>query len=116
MENYDLWLISDYPPEFQDIIFDKNNFEDYFSSEKTIRCSELQSARVKPDIYYFAVNKSGYPMSNCLLVDSNTPRAVESVRIGFSSIIYIDLQRFRRELVLREMLIKSPIDYQAKKL
>ena len=113
-DQYDLRIISDFPPELQKTVIENNDLKAIFPPDKSILCSDINLTQLTPDIFFHSTNISRHPMENCILVDSNSARAVAAVRSGLSSIIYLDVPRFRRELVLREMLPPSQIDYQPK--
>jgi FMN phosphatase YigB (HAD superfamily) len=115
-DQYDLWLISDFPQEIQETLLINDGLNKIFSPDNTVLCSESHLANITPDIFFHSTKLSRHPMESCILVDSNSIRAVAAVRSGLSSIIYLDVPRFRRELVLREMLPPSIIDYRPKKL
>lgn len=115
-DNFDLWLISDFPVNLFNDILENTDISSMFLPNMTILSSQCHLSKIIPDLFFYAVNKSRNPMNKCMLADRNTVRAVKAVRYGLSSAIFVDVPRFRREFVLREMLQKSPIDYQAKTL
>jgi hypothetical protein len=114
--SHEIWMISDFTPEFQAAIHKNSNLKEVFNTDNTILCSSAKLTRTVPDIFFRSTAISRHPMENCMLVDNNSQRAVTALRMGLSSIIFVDVSRFRRELVLRKILPPSSIDYQPKKL
>ncbi|MBL8153797.1 MAG: hypothetical protein JNM70_06400 [Anaerolineae bacterium] len=70
--------------------------------------AEIGLPRLIPDLFAAWIDRAGLPMSACMIVDAITPNAVEAIRHGLHSAIYVDARRLRREFVLRRMLPAPP--------
>jgi hypothetical protein len=76
--------------------------------ERWLFTSEMHLLRLTPDVFATWATRAGLPLSACMMVDAETPRAVEAVRRGLHAAIYVDAKRLRREFVLRRMLPPPP--------
>jgi hypothetical protein len=56
-----------------------------------------------PDIFYHLPQKAGRRMDDCIVIDANSARAVQSMKVGLASIIYVYPQRLKLELALQEI-------------
>lgn len=104
---YQIWLISDYPPDwFRPISAQLTPFP-FVHAERVIFTKELGLTNLVPDIIPQLTRSARQPMEACMVVDGDPRRAVEAVKHGLSSAILIDSFRLRREFGLRKMLSAS---------
>ncbi|OGO71270.1 MAG: hypothetical protein A2Z49_01115 [Chloroflexi bacterium RBG_19FT_COMBO_56_12] len=101
---YNLWLISDYPPEWVEQFANHSDLYLCFHPNQVIFTSESHLVRMDPDIFYYSVCQATQPMDACLMVDGMSARAVHSVMHGLSSAIFMDTARLKREFALRRMI------------
>lgn len=102
-----IWLISDYPRNWFIQIAAPLNSCPFIHPDRLLFPAEYQLPRLAPDLFYLMVRKTHSGMDACMMVDGMSARAVEAVRHGLSSEIFIDTPRLRREFVLRKMLAES---------
>jgi hypothetical protein len=75
-----------------------------FPETRTILISEMKLRRMVPDIFYHLPARAGRSADECLTVDALSARAVESMRHGLASIIYVYPERLKLELALQGIL------------
>lgn len=107
-DTYQLWLISDYPPEWLKLIADRLDLYSCFQKNHLIITSDCHLTRMVPDIFYYMVRQANQPMDACLMVDGMSARAVHAIKHGLSSTIFVDAMRLKREFILRRMLPPPP--------
>lgn len=107
-DTYDIWLVSDYPPEWYESIQAWTALSTLFDKERVVFTSRCCLPRMVPDIFYYLVRQAGRSMDTCLIVDGMPARAVQAVRHGLSSAIFVDAEPLRREFILRRMLPTPP--------
>jgi len=101
---YPRWLISDYPPEWFRPIAERLDLFSRFQEERIVFTSTCGLPRLVPDIFYHVVHQSNQSVKDCVIIDSVTPRAIQAVRHGLSSTIFVDAKRLKRDFSLRKML------------
>lgn len=102
-----IWLISDYPPNWFSQISARFSAYPFVQEHRLIFTADCQLPRLVPDVFYTLVQKAGQAMDACMMVDGDSARAVEAVKHGLSSEIFINAPRLRLELTLRKMLPRS---------
>jgi hypothetical protein len=101
---YKIWLISDYPPEWFEIISVQLTPYPFINKERPIFTAEFKLARLVPNIYPLLIRRADQELGSCMLLDGDSFRAVESVKFGLSATIFVDESRLRREFALRKIL------------
>src|SRR3990172_1079327 len=102
--SYQRWLISDYPAEWFRPIAERLDLFSCFQEERIVFTSSCRLTRLVPDIFYHIVHQSNQSIKDCMIIDSVTPRAIQAVRHGLSSTIFVDAKRLKRDFSLRKML------------
>lgn len=101
---YERWLIVDFPRDWFNAIQQRLGLGEFFSLDRTLFTSELGLTHLVPEIFSQTTSRSGYPRNEIILVDGDTPRAVQAVREGYSATIFIDARRLKRDFVLRKLI------------
>jgi len=107
-ETYQRWLISDYPPKWFGSIAERLGLFSWFDENRLIITAAARLSRITPDIFYYLAHQTGQPLTACLMIDGVSARAVEAVKHGLDTAIFVDARRLRREFVLRRMLPPPP--------
>ena len=103
-EEFDRWLISDYPLKWYRVIADSLNSPVLFPTERVIFTADMKLTDIQSQIYDRLPASVGQSISNCLMIDGNSARAVHGVKHGLASIIYVYPQRLKHELSLQKIL------------
>ena len=103
-DNFEKWLISDYPESWFQVISSGEDCLADFSRDRVIFTSEGDLDEMVPMVFDFATRASGHSLDECILIDSVSSRAVESVRHGLSAIIYVYPDKLEHEFALRGIL------------
>jgi hypothetical protein len=101
---YERWLIVDYPQDWFYPIDDRMSLLTRFPDEYILFTSNCGLTRFVPDIFYQIIQRSNLPMEECMIVDGVTARAIEAVRHGLSSTIFVDARRLERDFELRKLI------------
>lgn len=107
-DTYQLWLISDYPPDWYGAIAERFGLSAYFPEDRLIFTSGCGLPRIVPNIFYYLVRQADQPMEACLMIDGRSARAVEAVKHGLPSAIFVDARRLKLDFILRRMLPPPP--------
>lgn len=101
------WLLCGLPQEWvADAL--RSRLMDEVAPENMYFTVQTPLSRLTPDLFTAWTSDTGLPAGACMMVDAETPRAVEAVRHGLHAAIYVDAKRLRREFVLRRMLPPPP--------
>ena len=106
-ENYDLYLISQYPREWFEYLLNHFNDVKLFKNINVIYSTEGNLQKLFPDIFYLMRNFTGKSMEDCILVDVKADYLSNALRMGMNAVVYVDSFRLQREFVLRKMLENS---------
>lgn len=98
------WVLCGLPREWVDAAA----LAPQIAPERWLFTCEMHLPHMTPDVFAAWTTAARLPMGACLMVDADTPRAVEAVRRGLHAAIYVDAKRLRREFVLRRMLPPPP--------
>jgi hypothetical protein len=101
--SYERWLIVDCPVKWYQAMSERWSIHSLFSEERTVVTSELKLSRMVPEIFYHLPSVAGRAMDECITVDACSARAVQSMKHGLASIIYVYPERLRLELALQGM-------------
>jgi hypothetical protein len=100
---YQRYLLVDYPPEWLQPSACKALAEQ-FPAKNQLVIRKSQAAHLVPGVLQWAAEIANVPLLECLFIDGDHKRAVQSVRNGASVCTYVSPWRMRREFVLRRML------------
>ncbi len=100
----DRWLLFDYPAEWSQVLGSRLGLATRFSADQILYLTRSGLHQLVPDVFYYLVRQAGKHLDNCLVIDSNSARAVQGIRHRLQSTIYVDVGRLRRDLVLRRLL------------
>lgn len=100
---YERWLVVDTPPAWFAALADRAQIESLFPGHRLIFTAQLEMLRMTPDVFYRLPQKAARSMDDCIVIDANASRAVESLRHGLASIFYVYLDRLKMELALQEI-------------
>jgi hypothetical protein len=103
-EKYEKWLVSDYPESWYQDIASRVDLSSQFPTNRTIFTSQGSLEEMVPGVFDYIVRASDHSIDECVLIDSVSSRAVEAVRHGLSSIIYVYPDRLEHEFALRGIL------------
>jgi hypothetical protein len=98
---YERWLIVDYPLDWYQDISERLEIPSLFSEDRIVVTSALNLSRMVPEIFYHLPPCAGRSMDECITIDALCARAVESMRHGLASIIYVYPERLKLELALQ---------------
>jgi len=101
---YEKWLVSDYPESWYQEIASREDLSSMYPAERMIFTSQGDLEKMVPDVFDYLARASGHSLDRCVLIDSKSSRAVEAVRHGLSSIIYVYPDRLKHEFALRGIL------------
>jgi FMN phosphatase YigB (HAD superfamily) len=99
-----VWIISDYPSDWHCQIYDRFHLSRYIPRDRVILTANCQLERMVPAVFFAILRASRSTIATSLMIDKKSSRAVEAVRHGLSSAVYVDAVRLRREFFLRRML------------
>ena len=101
---YDCRLISDFPVDWYRQISTQAGSGFPLPEDKVVYTSDLKMKRMVPDIFNALPARVDSTMAECLVVDAMSARAVEAVKSGFASIIYVYPERLKHEFALQQIL------------
>jgi len=101
---FNLWLISDFPETWFKEITKNEDRLDLFLGNRILFTSVSKLSRMIPDIFYYITQSTNSPIDECFLVDGVSARAIEAVKHGLQSTIYVYPQRLEHELAMRKIL------------
>jgi hypothetical protein len=98
------WVICGLPRAWVDV----TTLTSVIPPERWLFSHEMHLPHLTPDVFTAWAVLTRLPMHACMMVDAETPRAVEAVKHRLHAAIYVDPKRLRREFVLRRMLPPPP--------
>ena len=98
---YEPWLIVDYPVDWYQEVSERLEIASLFSEDRIVLTSMLKLGRMVPEVFYHLPPCAGRSMDECITIDAISARAVESMRHGLASIIYVYPERLKLELALQ---------------
>jgi len=101
---YEKWLISDFPPPWFAELSDRALIAEIFSPDRMVYTSQLGIKRLNPDIYSSVPAAAKHKMNECIMVDGGSRRAVEGIKRGLVSIIYVYPAQLAHELALQKII------------
>jgi FMN phosphatase YigB (HAD superfamily) len=103
-ERYQLWLISEFPSDWVEKMAEEGIFTEVFPPARIIFTADLGLKQVQPDIFQALPRAAGQSMSDCLVIDGVSRRAVAGIKLGQNSIIYVYPERLAHELALQKII------------
>lgn len=103
-DKYEKWLVSDYPESWYQVIASRENLSSKYPAKRTIFVSQGDLREMVPRVFDYLARVSSRSLDECILIDSESSRAVAAVRYGLSSIIYVYPDRLEHEFALRGIL------------
>jgi len=98
---YERWLIVDYPVDWYAEVSKRLGLASLFPEGRIVLTSELKLPRMVPEVFYHLPACADRSMDECIAIDTLSGRAVESMRHGLASIIYVYPERLKLELALQ---------------
>jgi beta-phosphoglucomutase-like phosphatase (HAD superfamily) len=106
------WLIIDYPRSWFDQTRQRLSIHPCFHNEHLLFLQDSQLNRLVPDVFDFLAQQAKFRVDQCLVVDSNSHRAVAALDHGFPAAIFVDSVRLEREFVLRQFTARIPLEHR----
>jgi hypothetical protein len=100
---YERWLVVDYPQAWYEQLSDRAQIDALFGGNHLIFIEQLELLSLLPDVFYRLPQKATRPMSECIIIDGDANRAVQSMKHGLTSVFYVYVQRLKLELALQEI-------------
>ncbi len=98
-EEYDRWIISDYPTKWYKVVSDSLIAPTLFPTNRVIF-----SATNLSELCDYLPDFVGQKISSCLMIDGDSSRAVECVKRGLASVIYVYPDQLKHKLALLKIL------------
>lgn len=98
------WLVVDLPVEWFEKIAGQLELLTCFVPERIIFLPASKLQRLIPDAFYHLAYRAQLPMQECLLIDASARRAVQALKHGLSTEIFVDTRRLERTFVMREFI------------
>lgn len=99
--SYERWLVVDYPADWYQDLAARWKLDSLFQKNRVVFTAELKLLRMIPDIFYHLPQGAGRTMDDCLVIDPDTARSVESMKHGLATIINVYPERLKHELALQ---------------
>ncbi len=103
-EHIQRWLVVDLPVEWFEKIAGQLELLTSFVPERIIFLPTSKLQRLIPDAFYHLAYRAQLPMQECLLIDASARRAVQALKHGLSTEIFVDTRRLERMFVMREFI------------
>ena len=101
--SHDCWLVVDYPASWYRELAERWKLASIFPENRILYSSDLKLLRMTPEIFYLLPQQVNQPMADCLVIDPDSARAVQAMRHGLATIIYVYPARLMHELALQEI-------------
>lgn len=95
------WLIVDFPADWFSELANRLEIHALFPEDQIIFTAELNIQRMVPEVFYHLPTKAGRAMKDCLVIDPVSARAVEAMKHGLATIIYVYPERLKHELAMQ---------------
>ena len=100
-EAYERWLIIDYPVNWFKELADRLKLYSLFPENRTIFTAKFKIQRMVPEVFYFLPSNAGRAMKDCIVIDPISARAVEAMKHGLATIIYVYPERLKHEFAMQ---------------
>jgi FMN phosphatase YigB (HAD superfamily) len=101
---FEKWLISDFPQDWLGKLAELPIILEIFTRDRIIFTGELGLQRFEHEIFQALPEAVHHKIEDCLVVDAVSKRAVESIKHGLVSIIYVYPGRLAHELALHNII------------
>lgn len=98
------WLVVDLPVDWFESLAGRLGLGDCFSPEKRIFLPTSRLPQLIPDVFYHMAYCAQLPIQECLLIDASARRAVQALRHGLSTEIFLDGRQLERAFILRKFI------------
>lgn len=99
--NFQRWLIIDYPQSWFDRVSERLEIYPCFSQDRMIFLEKSGLNEIIPDLFTYLTQISHLPINQCLLIDKNSKRSIQTLRYSMPAAIFVDARILEREFVLR---------------
>ncbi|MDD5371189.1 MAG: hypothetical protein PHQ40_19070 [Anaerolineaceae bacterium] len=106
------WLIIDYPRSWFDQVCERLLIQPCFPPERLLFLQDSRLNRLAPDVFDFLAQRSKFRADQCLVVDSNSHRAVAALDHGFPAAIFAGSDRLVREFIMRQFTARIPLEHR----
>jgi hypothetical protein len=103
-DSYQKWVIVDYPKTWIERAHHTGEITEQFPEDRRILASSLKAKHFGPEFFSAIASQAGLQLSDCLLVDADSARAVAAIRHGLASIIYVYPEHLKHELALQGII------------
>ncbi len=103
-ETYQQWLLIDYPNSWLEQFRDAEQLEEHFPGDRRIHATSLKANEFGPEFYSAVPEQAGFQLSECLIVDADSTRAIGAIRHGLASIIYVYPEHLKHEFALQGII------------
>jgi hypothetical protein len=100
---YDRWLVVDYPQMWYWQLADRPQIDALFPNDHIIFADQLALLSLTPDIFYRLPQTAGHLMKECIIVDGDAGRAVQSHKHGLAAVFNVYLHQLKLGLALQEI-------------
>jgi hypothetical protein len=99
--SHECWLVVDYPASWYQVLAARRELHPLFAENRILYTTDLKLTRMTPDVFYILPQRIDQPMADCLVIDPVSSRAVEAMRHGLATILYVYPARLKHELALQ---------------
>jgi hypothetical protein len=103
-ESLERWLVVDLPVDWFERIAGRLGLKACFAPERTVYLPASQLPRLIPDVFYRLGFLAQLSLQDCLLIDASARRAVQALKHGLSTELYVDNRRLERMFVMRKFI------------
>jgi hypothetical protein len=103
-ETFQKWLLLDYPTAWLEQCHDAEELAQHFPLDRRILASSLKAKQFGPEFYSAVPKQVEFQLSDCLLVDADSARAVSAIRQGLASLIYVYPEHLKHEFALQGII------------
>ena len=100
-DSYQRWMVVDFPKAWYRECADRWKLGGSIFESQTVFIEDLRQPRLVPEVFYNLPARAGKVMDECLAIDPVARRAVQAMRHGLASIIYVYPERLVHELALQ---------------
>lgn len=100
-ENYDRWLVVDFPKSWFDHVSQNQAVSASFFQDNIVLLSKSKLMNVIPDVFYHLAYCAHVPLDEGLWIDASAKRTVEALNQGMQAAVFVDPRRLEREFTMR---------------
>lgn len=98
---YERWLIVDFPVDWFSELAKRLKIFSIFLENRVIFTEALKIQRMVPEVFYHLPSRAGRSQDDCIVIDPVSARAVEAMKHGLATIIYVYPERLKHELAMQ---------------